>query len=149
MDVPVGAPASAGPLDSVDLPQLLRLSGMTKALLTEVDGLTFDDAARTRLAEIQRRAVAAIGHGLPRDLAQELTDLSAPPIATPSDGELRLVQAQLVGWLDGLFQALQVAAVERQVQLAPPGATAAVDAPSGAIPTGDVPYVSPGSGPYL
>jgi hypothetical protein len=94
------------------------------------------------LAQIQQHAVATLSEGLPNDLAQEFTDLSAPPSAAPSDGELRLVQAQLVGWLNGLFQAFQVAAVERQLQLAPPSGGLPEDPPI-------VPTRSSGSGPYL
>ena len=136
------SPASAPAHDVIDLPQLLRLSGMTKALLTEVANVSLDDAARARLAQIQEHAIVTLVHGLPNDLAQEFTDLSVPPSAAPSDGELRLIQAQLVGWLNGLFQAFQVAAVERQLELAPPG-----DGPSEAVPI--VPTRSSGSGPYL
>jgi hypothetical protein len=144
MDSSVRAPSptSAGSLDDIDLPQLLRLTGMTKALLTEVADVSLDDAARARLAEIQHRAIVAIAHGLPHELAQELNDLSAPPSADPSEGELRLVQAQLVGWLSGMFQAFQVAAVERQLQLAAPADGAAVEVPM-------IPARSSESGPYL
>lgn len=134
-------------LAPVDLPQLLRLSGMTKALLAEVAEVNMDDAARARLALIQERAVVAIGRGLPPDLVQELSDLSVPPSVAPSDGELRVVQAQLVGWLNGLFQAFQVAAVERQLQLAAPGADEPADEARD-----DAPILSArtfASGPYL
>jgi len=145
MDATTRAPSPqsppGAPLEAVDLPQLLRLSGMTKAMLTEVADLTLDDAARARLAQIQHRAVIVIGHGLPQDLAEELDHLSAPPSADPSEGELRLVQAQLVGWLTGLFQAFQIAAVERQLQLT---ATEAATAPEAIAPTGPS-----SSGPYL
>jgi hypothetical protein len=139
---PASAPAPTGTIESVDLPQLLRLAGMTKALLTEVADLTLDDAARARLAGIQQRALAAIAHVFPDDMAHELADLSAPASAAPTDGELRVVQAQLVGWLNGAFQAFQLAAVERQLQLDAPDSPAPGDDPIGSNP-------SPRSGPYL
>lgn len=153
MDVSVRGPSPTpdATVPSVDLPQLLRLAGMTRALLTEVQDLTFDDAARARLAGIQQRALAAIGHAVPSDMAGELSDLSAPPSDAPSDGELRVTQAQLAGWLTGAFQAFQLAAVERQGQLDAPDTP---DTPDTARPRGQVAapigsHPSPGSGPYL
>jgi len=106
----------------IDVPRLLRLSAMMQSLLSEAHAVDLDDdePARRRLAEVQRRAVDAITSVVPTELADELRSL-APPIdgTDPTEGELRLTQSQVIGWLAGLFQAFQVVALEQQMRAAP------------------------------
>jgi len=106
----------------MDLPRLLRLTSMMQSLMLEAHDVDLDDdePARRRLAEVQRRAVDAIMSVVPTEMADELRSL-APPIeaADPTEGELRIAQSQVIGWLAGLFQAFQLVALEHQVRADP------------------------------
>ena len=98
--------------DMVDQPaKVMRIGTMVKQLLDEVKSAPLDDAARSRLAEIHERSIAELEDGLSPELVAELHRLSLPftDAAAPSDGELRVAQAQLVGWLEGLFHGIQTA----------------------------------------
>src|SRR5688500_19591617 len=94
------------PTESVASPaKVLRIGSMTKELLEEVRRAPLDDAGRTRLREIYETAVRELAEGRSGDLKSELARLSSPFSAdTPSDSELRVAQAQLVCWLDGLVR---------------------------------------------
>ncbi|MHA7303655.1 bacterial proteasome activator family protein [Arthrobacter sp. TMN-49] len=103
-------PASVA--DMVDQPaKVMRIGTMVKQLLDEVKSAPLDDAARVRLAEIHERSIAELEDGLAPELVAELHRLSLPftDEKTPSDAELRIAQAQLVGWLEGLFHGIQTA----------------------------------------
>ncbi|HJV09752.1 MAG TPA: proteasome activator [Acidimicrobiales bacterium] len=96
--------------------KVLRIGSMTKELLEEVRRAPLDDAGRTRLREIYETSVHELADGLSGDLRDELARLSSPFSAeTPSDAELRVAQAQLVGWLEGLFHGIQAAIFSQQM----------------------------------
>jgi len=120
--------------DLVDEPaKVMRIGTMMKQLLDEVKSAPLDDAARARLAEIHERSLKELEDGLAPELVDELERISLPfsEDATPSDAELRIAQAQLVGWLEGLFHGIQTAlaaqhaarehAAQRQLRELPPG----------------------------
>src|SRR3954468_19889072 len=90
--------------------KVLRIGSMTKELLEEVRRAPLDEAGRGRLREIYETSVRELAEGLSPDLRDELGRLSSPfSDSTPSDAELRVAQAQLVGWLEGLFHGIQAA----------------------------------------
>lgn len=94
----------------VDQPaKVMRIGTMIKQLLDEVKSAPLDDAARVRLAEIHHASIAELEDGLAPELVEELHRLSLPLTdeRTPTDAELRIAQAQLVGWLEGLFHGIQ------------------------------------------
>jgi hypothetical protein len=96
--------------------KVLRIGSMTKELLEEVRRAPLDDAGRGRLREIYETSVRELAEGLSGDLRAELARLSSPFSAeTPSDSELRVAQAQLVGWLEGLFHGIQAAIFSQQM----------------------------------
>ena len=90
---------------------------MIKQLLEEVRAAPLDDASRARLREIHERSIKELETGLTPELREELERLSLPfsEDTIPSDGELRIAQAQLVGWLEGVFHGLQAALVAQQM----------------------------------
>jgi hypothetical protein len=115
---PAAGPASASHLkgsqlqDMVDQPaKVMRIGTMIKQLLDEVKSAPLDDAARVRLAAIHKRSIKELEDGLAPALVEELERINLPfsEEATPSDAELRIAQAQLVGWLEGLFHGIQTA----------------------------------------
>lgn len=98
--------------DLVDEPaKVMRIGTMMKQLLDEVKSAPLDDAARARLAGIHKRSIKELEDGLAPALVEELERITLPFPAdgTPSDAELRIAQAQLVGWLEGLFHGIQTA----------------------------------------
>ncbi|NVM95608.1 bacterial proteasome activator family protein [Arthrobacter wenxiniae] len=102
----------AGVAEMVDQPaKVMRIGTMVKQLLDEVKSAPLDEAARARLAEIHGRSIAELEDGLSPDLVEELHRLNLPftDAGAPSDAELRIAQAQLVGWLEGLFHGIQTA----------------------------------------
>jgi hypothetical protein len=104
--------------DLVDQPaKVMRIGTMLKQLLEEVRSAPLDDAGRTRLAEIHDRSVKELEDGLAPELVQELHRINLPfdEDTVPSDAELRVAQAQLVGWLEGLFHGIQAALAAQQV----------------------------------
>ncbi|KAA9166878.1 DUF2587 domain-containing protein [Amycolatopsis acidicola] len=140
--------------DLVEEPaKVMRIGTMIKQLLEEVRAAPLDDASRARLREIHQTSVKELEQALAPELQSELERLVRPftEDSTPSDAELRIAQAQLVGWLEGLFHGIQTALFAQQmaarVQLEqmrrglPPGASAA----RGEAPT---PGIS-GTGQYL
>lgn len=98
--------------------KVLRIGSMIKALLEEVRSAPLDESSRARLAEIYETSRKEIRSVLSDDLAGELDALSEPfPADTiPSEAELRIVQAQLVGWLEGLFHGIQATLFAQQMQ---------------------------------
>jgi hypothetical protein len=97
--------------------KVMRIGTMIKQLLEEVRAAPLDDASRVRLREIHRSSIRELSDGLAPELRDELERLSLPfdEGSTPSDGELRIAQAQLVGWLEGLFHGLQTALFAQQM----------------------------------
>lgn len=104
--------------DLVEQPaKVMRIGGMIRQLLEEVKAAPLDDASRERLRDIHRQSVKELEDGLAPELVDELNRLSMPFEAdAPSDAELRIAQAQLVGWLEGLFHGIQAALYAQQVQ---------------------------------
>jgi hypothetical protein len=97
--------------------KVMRIGSMVKQLLEEVRGAELDTAARTRLKEIYDTSVKEVGSALSPDLREELERVTTPfsADAEPSDAELRIAQAQLVGWLEGLFHGIQATLFAQQM----------------------------------
>ena len=96
--------------------KVMRIGGMIRQLLEEVKAAPLDEASRTRLAGIYRSSITELEAGLAPELVEELERLSLPLSSdTPSEAELRIAQAQLVGWLEGLFHGIQTAIYAQQV----------------------------------
>ena len=114
--LPVILPGNAqGPV--VEQPaKLIRIASMIRELLEDVRQSKPDEAGRKRLAEVYQRALAALKEGVSKDLQDELETLTLPLENTPSESEVRLAQAQLLGWLEGLFQGIQAALWTQQMQ---------------------------------
>ena len=123
--------------DLVEQPaKVMRIGTMIKQLLEEVRAAPLDDASRSRLRDIHSRSVRELEEGLAPELREELERLALPfgEDTLPSDAELRIAQAQLVGWLEGLFHGIQTAlfaqqmaarAQLEQMRQLPPGASGA------------------------
>ena len=124
-----GQPNSA-PMDGVDTnsetPKLteavtepgkvMRIGSMVKQLLEEVRGTHLDEATRERLAEIYERSIVELSEALSPDLQEELRMLALPfNTDAPSESELRIAKAQLVGWLEGLFHGIQATLFAQQM----------------------------------
>ncbi|HSS25961.1 MAG TPA: bacterial proteasome activator family protein [Mycobacterium sp.] len=104
--------------DLVEQPaKVMRIGTMIKQLLEEVRAAPLDDASRNRLREIHATSIRELEEGLAPELREELDRLTLPFTegATPSDSELRIAQAQLVGWLEGLFHGIQTALFAQQM----------------------------------
>ncbi|MBD7919049.1 bacterial proteasome activator family protein [Cellulomonas sp. Sa3CUA2] len=97
--------------------KVMRIGTMIKQLLDEVRSAPLDAAARARLAEIHERSLHELEEGLSPELLAELHRITLPftEDTAPSDAELRIAQAQLVGWLEGLFHGIQTALVAQQM----------------------------------
>jgi Protein of unknown function (DUF2587) len=97
--------------------KVMRIGSMIKQLLEEVRAAPLDEAGRGRLREIHQRSIKELEDGLAPELQEELERLSLPfeGDAPPSEPELRIAQAQLVGWLEGLFHGIQAALVAQQM----------------------------------
>ncbi|MEU8487262.1 MULTISPECIES: bacterial proteasome activator family protein [unclassified Streptomyces] len=134
--------------------KVMRIGSMIKQLLEEVRAAPLDEASRVRLKEIHASSVKELEDGLAPELVEELERLSLPftDEVIPSDAELRIAQAQLVGWLEGLFHGIQTtlfaqqmaarAQLEQMRRALPPGV--------GGGEEGDDPRIAGRSGgPYL
>ena len=173
---PVAVPAEAvrqaegGDEDADDLRELtdlveqpakvMRIGSMIRQLLEEVKSAPLDDASRNRLKEIHRSSIKELESGLAPELVEELERLSLPftEDATPSDAELRIAQAQLVGWLEGLFHGIQTALVAQQMaaqqqlqqmRALPPGPGVTYGTPPGMQPGEHHPGEPGPTGQYL
>ena len=149
MEVPAAdGTEERSPAELVEQPaKVMRIGSMVKQLLEEVRAAPLDDGARTRLREIYESSIKELGEGLAPELREELDRVTLPfsDDSVPTDAELRIAQAQLVGWLEGLFHGIQTALFAQQmaarVQLEqmrggqpalPPGATLPGGAPQAA-----------------
>ena len=102
----------------VDQPaKVMRIGSMIKQLLEEVRASELDEASRARLKEIHTRSIKELEEGLAPELVEELERISLPftDDSVPSEAELRVAQAQLVGWLEGLFHGIQTALFAQQM----------------------------------
>ncbi len=97
--------------------KVMRIGSMIKQLLEEVKAAPLDEASRNRLKDIHEASIKELEAGLAPELVEELDRLSLPftEDGTPSEGELRIAQAQLVGWLEGLFHGIQTAIYAQQM----------------------------------
>jgi hypothetical protein len=97
--------------------KVMRIGSMIKQLLEEVRGSSLDEAGRARLRDIYERSIKELEQGLAPELVEELERLSLPfdEGTVPSEAELRIAQAQLVGWLEGLFHGIQTALFAQQM----------------------------------
>ena len=114
------SPGSDGSADGEQVSRptkLIRIASMVRALLDEARLAQLDDAGRRHLKEIHERSVHELEGILSDDLRKELDDVTLPFSSdTPSDAELRIAQAQLVGWLEGLFHGIQATLFTQQMQ---------------------------------
>jgi hypothetical protein len=103
--------------ESINEPaKVLRIGSMVKTLLDEVRAAPLDDKSRVRLREIYEQSIRDLSEGLSPDLVSELEALALPfDSEAPSDAELRIAQAQLVGWLEGLFHGIQATLMSQQM----------------------------------
>jgi Protein of unknown function (DUF2587) len=104
--------------DLVEQPaKVMRIGTMIKQLLEEVRAAPLDDASRNRLRDIHATSIRELEEGLAPELRDELDRLTLPfnEGTVPSDAELRIAQAQLVGWLEGLFHGIQTALFAQQM----------------------------------
>ena len=97
--------------------KVMRIGNMIRQLLEEVKAAPLDDASRQRLRGIHSASIEELKQGLAPELVEELERITLPfsEDATPSDAELRIAQAQLVGWLEGLFHGIQTALFAQQM----------------------------------
>src|SRR4051794_41165924 len=134
--------------DMVEQPaKVMRIGTMIKQLLEEVRAAPLDDASRSRLREVYDNSIKELSSGLAPELREELERLSLPfsEDGVPSDAELRIAQAQLVGWLEGLFHGIQTALFPQQM-----AARAQLEEMRRrALPPGATPSGPQQSGPYL
>ena len=135
----------AGVSDLVEQPaKVMRIGTMIKQLLEEVRAAPLDDASRNRLRDIHASSIRELEQGLAPELREELERITLPFTEgeTPSDAELRIAQAQLVGWLEGVFHGIQTALFAQQMaaraqleemrrKALPPGAPAQEHRPGG------------------
>ena len=129
--------------DAVTSPaKVMRIGSMVKMLLEEVRAAPLDEPSRERLAEIYERSVAELSDALSPDLQHELKMLALPfrDGVVPTEGEIRVAKAQLVGWLEGLFHGIQATLFAQQlaarqqleqIRGLPPGSTGP---PDGGVP---------------
>ena len=103
--------------EAISQPQkLIRIASMVRTMLDEVRRAPLDDAGRRHLGEIHRRSLAALEDVLSEDLRKELAEVVIPFSAdAPTESELRIAQAQLVGWLEGLFHGIQATLFSQQM----------------------------------
>ena len=114
-EVPDQQPSES--LELIEQPaKVMRIGSMVKQLLEEVRAAPLDEAGRARLKEIYETSVIELATGLSEDLRQELLRM-VPPLGDeiPTTSELRVAQAQLVGWLEGLFHGIQAALMAQQM----------------------------------
>ena len=112
------ADASNGATETVQEPaKVMRIGSMIKGLLDEVRQMQLDAPSRERLAEIYERSIVELAEAISPDLREELQTLALPfkEGVVPSEAELRVAKAQLVGWLEGLFHGIQATLFAQQL----------------------------------
>ena len=116
--VVTGEPAQPQSTESIASPaKVMRIGAMVRQLLEEVRHAPLDEAGRDRMREIYDISVRELSDSLSPDLAEELSRVARPFVGeeTPSEAELRVAQAQLVGWLEGLFHGIQATLFAQQM----------------------------------
>ncbi|WP_425547509.1 bacterial proteasome activator family protein [Actinomadura vinacea] len=140
--------------DMVEQPaKVMRIGSMIRQLLDEVKAAPLDEASRARLREIHQSSIKELEDGLAPELIGELERLSLPFVEdeVPSEAELRIAQAQLVGWLEGLFHGIQTTLFAQQMAARAQLEQMRRALPAGMVPPGaeDEPPSRQSSGPYL
>ncbi|GAB3765465.1 bacterial proteasome activator family protein [Microlunatus parietis] len=138
--------------DMVSQPdKVMRIGGMIRQLLDEVKAAPLDEASRQRLKGIHQASIKELEDGLSPDLVAELERISLPftEESAPSDAELRIAQAQLVGWLEGLFHGIQTALFAQQMAARAQLEQMRRALPPGATPQGQGPGPGRSDGMYL
>jgi Protein of unknown function (DUF2587) len=148
--------------DLVEQPaKVMRVGSMIRQLLDEVKAAPLDEKSRVRLKEIHANSIKELEEGLAPELVDELERLSLPfaDDEVPSESELRIAQAQLVGWLEGLFHGIQTmlfaqqmaarAQLEQMRRALPPGMMPPNAAAAAAAAQAEDPNSQRTSGPYL
>jgi hypothetical protein len=152
-DVPDTGETERPVTEMVEQPaKVMRIGSMIRQLLEEVKSAPLDEKSRARLKEIHQNSIKELEDGLAPELVDELERLSLPfaDEAIPSEAELRVAQAQLVGWLEGLFHGIQTTLFAQQM-----AARAQLEQMRRALPPGLMPAPDAdqqphrGSGPYL
>ncbi|MCW2810155.1 MAG: hypothetical protein JWP61_613 [Friedmanniella sp.] len=124
--------------------KVMRIATMIRQLLAEVKSAPLDDASRVRMRSIHQTSISELKDGLAPELVEELERIALPfsDEVTPSDAELRIAQAQLVGWLEGLFHGIQTALFAQQM-----AARAQLEQAHRALPAGSPPGHPPTAAP--
>ena len=145
------APAERSVTEMVEQPaKVMRIGSMIRQLLEEVKSAPLDEKSRARLKEIHQNSIKELEDGLAPELIAELERLSLPfEDGTPSEAELRVAQAQLVGWLEGLFHGIQTTLFAQQMAARAQLEQMRRALPPGIMPVPDQDQPSRGSGPYL
>ena len=153
---PIGAPEGDEERSVTELVEqpakVMRIGSMIRQLLEEVKAAPLDEASRNRLRDIHAASIRELEDGLAPELREELERITLPfsEGETPSDAELRVAQAQLVGWLEGVFHGIQTAIYAQQM-----AARAQFEQirrralPGGHSASGQQPEFRPGGGQYL
>jgi hypothetical protein len=130
--------------------KVMRIGTMIKQLLEEVRAAPLDEASRNRLRDIHAKSIRELEEGLAPELREELERITLPFTEgeTPSDAELRIAQAQLVGWLEGVFHGIQTALFAQQMAARAQLEEMRRKALPGGHPTGQH-EMRPGGGQYL
>ncbi len=92
---------------------------MTRAMLDEIRQAPTDEPSRRRLFEVHERSLDQLRDVISPELRMEMDDIFLPLAAegeAPSESEIRIAQAQLIGWLEGLFHGIQASLVNQQVE---------------------------------
>jgi hypothetical protein len=147
-----GADGPDNPADLVNQPaKVMRIGSMIKQLLEEVRSAPLDEAGRRRLREVHQRSIKELEAGLAPELIEELERISLPfsDDGVPSEAELRIAQAQLVGWLEGLFHGIQTALFAQQMAAQAQFDEMRRHAALEAAPGGGAPDRPAPNGPYL
>ena len=116
-EIPVPTDEEAAQASIEQPAKLLRIAVMVREMLEEVRRAPLDEHAREHLRDIHAKVIAELKTGLSGALAEELDRLSLPLSSTgvPTEAEIRIAQAQLLGWLEGLFQGIQAAIATQQL----------------------------------
>jgi hypothetical protein len=126
--------------------KLIRIASMTRAMLEEVRQAPLDESGRKRLAEVHERSLDELREVLSPDLLEEFNEIMVPLDEAVTEAEIRIAQAQLIGWLEGLFHGIQASLWSQQMaaqtQLAEMQKRAM-------LPPGEIPPLDDSSGPYL
>lgn len=125
--------------------KLLRIVSMVRELLEETRQTSIDERGRTHLRQIYERSLGELKDVLSPDLQQELESLSIPMEGVPSESEIRVAQAQLVGWLEGLFHGIQAAMWSQQMA----ARAQFEEMRRRGLPAGDPEHTQGGPGQYL